>query len=122
MHGAGLAEAKETYVWENLSAPTFEGGAAHSFPKSKITKALREYAIAGALHLDHLADLADNVADTGMLGLSAFQLSRPLGLAEADVQAKLHRLLVQHKTEWKDFMDSLGKESFLGNWAGEVKR
>ena len=121
VHGAGLAEARETYVWENLSAPTFEGGAAQSFPKNKITKALREYAIAGALHLDHLADLADNVADTGMLGLSAFQLSKPLGLAEADVQAKLHRLLVRHKTEWKDFMGSLGQESFLGNWAGEAK-
>ena len=121
VHGAGFAEPKERYVWENLSAPTFESGAAASFPKAKVTKALREYAIAGALHLDHLADLADAPANAGMLGLSAFHLSKSLGLAEADVQAKLHRLLVQHKMEWKDFMESLGQGSFLGDWAGEVK-
>jgi 7-cyano-7-deazaguanine synthase in queuosine biosynthesis len=121
VHGAGLAERREMYVWENLSAPTFEAGAAPAFPQAKITKAMREYAIAGTLHLDHLAGLADDATNTGGLGLCAFQLSKSLGLAEVDVQAKLHRLLVQHKTEWKDFMGSLGKESFLGNWAGEVK-
>ena len=121
VHAAGLAEPKETYVWENLPAPTFEAGVALSFPRKKITKAMREYAIAGTLHLDHLADLADDAANEGMLGLSAFQLSKSLGLAEADVQAKLHRLLFQHKTEWKDFMSSLGQDSFLGNWTGEAK-
>jgi hypothetical protein len=121
VHGAGLVERKEAYVWENLSAPTFEAGAAASFPKNKITNALREYAIAGTLHMDHLADLANSTLNAGMLGLTAFQLSKSLGLAEVDVQAKLHRLLVQHKTEWKNFMDSLGRNSFLGNWAAEVK-
>lgn len=109
------------YVWENLLAPRFEAGAAPSFPRKKITKAMREYAIAGTLHLDHLADLAGDAVTEGMLGLSAFQLSKSLGLAEADVQAKLHRLLSQHKTEWKDFMGSLGQDSFLGNWTEEAK-
>jgi len=38
---AGLSEPKETYVWENLSAPSFEAGAAGAFGKKKLTTALR---------------------------------------------------------------------------------
>jgi len=122
VHGAGLSEPKETYVWENLSAVTFEAGAAASFAKKKMTKALREYAIAGTLHLNHLAQLRNSPANSGMLGLCAFQLSRSLGIAEADVRSKLDRLLAQHEKEWKDFMGSLGQGSFLGNWANEAQR
>ncbi len=52
-------------------------GAAPSFPKKKITRALREYAIAGTLHLDHLAQLRkSSAANAGMLELFSFQLSR----------------------------------------------
>lgn len=121
VHAAGLEEPKEAYVWENLSAADFESGAAALFPKNKITGALREYAIAGALHMDHLAQLSGSVAHGGMLGLSAFHLSRSLGLQEADVRSKQDRLLAQHKTEWGNFMGTLGRESFLRNWAGEAK-
>jgi 7-cyano-7-deazaguanine synthase in queuosine biosynthesis len=121
VHAAGLTEAKETYVWENLGARTFEAGVAASFPKNKITGALREYAIAGTLHLDHLAQLRKSQANSGMLGLFSFQLSRPLGLVEAEVSAKLDRLLNQHEEEWKDYMGSLGNDSFLGNWIGEAR-
>ena len=52
-----------------------------------------------------------------MLSLCAFQLGQSLGLAESDVRSKLDRLLAQHEKEWKGFMDSLGRTSFLGNWA-----
>ena len=121
VHAAGLSEPKETYVWENLSARTFEAGAAASFPKNKITKALREYAIAGTLHLDHLAQLRKSQANSGMLELFSFQLSRSLGIAEDDVRSKLDRLLAQHEAEWKSFMTSLGENSFMGNWAGEAR-
>lgn len=119
VHGAGLSEPKETYVWENLSAASFETGAAGSF--EKVTNALKEYAIAGALHLDHLAQLRKSPANCGMLNLCAFQLGQSLGLAESDVRSKLDRLLAQHEKEWKDFMDSLGRTSFLGNWAKGVQ-
>lgn len=121
VHGAGLSEPKETYVWENLSAASFEAGAAGAFARKKVTTALRQYAIAGALHLDHLAQLRKSPANSGMLSLCAFQLSESLGLAESDVRSKLDRLLAQHEKEWKDFMDSLGRTSFLGNWAKGVQ-
>jgi 7-cyano-7-deazaguanine synthase in queuosine biosynthesis len=47
VHAAGLIEPRETYVWEDLSAPSFEAGVAPSFDRKKITRAMGEYAIAG---------------------------------------------------------------------------
>jgi hypothetical protein len=121
VHAAGVSEAKETYVWENLSARAFADGAAASFPKKKITGALREYAIAGVLHLDHLAGLRHSPANAGMLGLVVFQLSQSLGIAEKDIQSRIDRLLAQHEKEWRSFMASLGKDSFLANWTSEAR-
>jgi hypothetical protein len=121
VHAAGLAESKQTYVWENLSARTFEAGAAASFAAKKVTRALREYAIAGTLHLDQLAGLRTSGANARMLDLSTFQLSRSLGLAEADVRSRLDRLLLQHEREWKGFVDSLGRTSFLADWASQAR-
>jgi hypothetical protein len=106
-----------TYVWENLAAPTFKAGAAAAFPRKKVTSKLRQYAIAGSLHLDHLAGLRESPANRRALTLNAFQLSRSLGLDEADAGAKLDRLLTQHGNEWKSFMNSLGQKSFVSNWA-----
>ena len=117
VHAAGQEEAKERYVWEDLSASTFPAGAAPSFGAQKITKALREYAIAGVLHFDHLAGLLDSPANARMLELNAFQLSGALGLPEVDTRAKLTRLLRQHGSEWKNFMVSLGQNSFVADWA-----
>jgi hypothetical protein len=117
VHAAGLAEPRERYVWEDLSAPTFAAGAAAAFGSGKITGALREYAIAGALHHDHLAGLLDSPANARMLNLNAFQLSGALGLSEPDTRAKLDRLLRQHSNEWKNFMLSLGQNSFVADWA-----
>lgn len=117
VHAAGLTEAKEAYVWENLSASTFESGAAAAFPRNWITNAMKEYAIAGALHLDHLAAILDSPANAPRLDLTAYQLGGTLGLAEDQARKKLNRLLQQHSREWKDFMNSLGKKSFLHDWA-----
>jgi hypothetical protein len=117
VHAAGLTEPMHTYVWENLAAHTFKAGAAASFPMKKVTKKLRQYAIAGSLHLDHLAGLRESPANRRTLALNAFQLSRSLGLTEADASAKLDRLLMQHGNEWKSFMNSLGQKSFVSNWA-----
>ena len=73
------------------------------------------------LHLDHLAALLDSAANAGRLKLSAVQLGRTLHLGEAEASAKLHRLLQQHKYEWTNFMGSLGRDSFLADWALSVQ-
>jgi hypothetical protein len=119
VHAAGLLEPKETYVWENLKARFFDKGMAKGF--NQVTRALREYAIAGTLHLDHLAALRKSQVGRSSIELCAFQLSRSRRLPEADVKAKLNRLLTQHENEWRDFMDSLGQHSFVADWAAHVQ-
>lgn len=115
VHAAGLMESPDTYVWEDLSATTFEAGMAPAFHGN--TKAQREYAIAGTLHLDHLATLRHSAANRGTLDLAILQLSESRVLPEAEVRARLDRLLNQHECEWKRFVAALGPRSFVANWA-----
>ena len=117
VHAAGLTEPKHTYVWEDLSASTFNDGAAASFAEKKMTGKLRQYAIAGSLHLDHLAGLRRSPANARALTLNAFQLGRSLDLPETEARARLDRLLTQHECEWKSFLQSLGQNSFVADWA-----
>jgi 7-cyano-7-deazaguanine synthase in queuosine biosynthesis len=117
IHAAGLTEPSERYVWEDLSASDFAAGAAQSFDKKKITGRLRQYAIAGVLHLDHLAGLLKSNANRHALDLAAFQLGGALGLPEPDARARLDRLLKQHTCEWEGFVRSLGAKSFVAQWA-----
>jgi 7-cyano-7-deazaguanine synthase in queuosine biosynthesis len=117
VHGAGLRERRDTYVWENLRAASFEAGAADGFAEEKITQKLREYAIAGVLHLDHLAGLSTSASNAQVLNLHAFQLGRALGISQPEARKKLDRLLHQHDIEWKAFVKSLGSKSFITDWA-----
>ena len=117
VHAMGGTEDKETYVWEDLSAARFEDGAALGFKKIKTQGALYEYAIAGTLHLDHLADLQHSPANQVLLDRQVFQLSRSLDLSEQETRQKLERLLTQHAKEWKNFVGSLGSRSFVARWA-----
>jgi 7-cyano-7-deazaguanine synthase in queuosine biosynthesis len=115
VHAAHLNEPSETYIWEDLGANTFENGAAAGF--NKITEAMREYAIAGTLHLDHLAALAGISTDQRPIRRTAFLLARSRGLSESLAAVRLERLLKQHATEWKNFVGSLGPDSFVRRWA-----
>jgi 7-cyano-7-deazaguanine synthase in queuosine biosynthesis len=117
VHAAGLEESKERYVWEDLSAQTFFEGAADSFPSQKITPALHQYAIAGTLHLDHLAGLLDSSINAHMIDLTTSQLGGALALSRADVRSRLMRMLRQHSAEWINFIHSLGQNSFVADWA-----
>ena len=112
----GGTEDKKTYVWEDLSAERFEDGAAAGFRKAEPRGAMYEYAIAGTLHLDHLAGLSHSRASQVPLDRQAFQLSRSIALSEQETRQKLERLLAQHRKEWKDFLESLGARSFLAQW------
>lgn len=118
VHAAGLSEPNDRYVWENLSAATFEEGAAAGFNKSM--KALRQHALAGTLHLEHLAGLAGSARHSAMLKRNAAQLASALGISAEDADANLNGLLRRHRDEWRGFLDSLGQKSFVREWAGDV--
>jgi 7-cyano-7-deazaguanine synthase in queuosine biosynthesis len=118
VHAAGLAEASETYLWENLAAATFETGVPKGF--KKITPALREYAIAGVLHLDHLAALRTSPVHAPALKRHAHQLAKSQGLSPSDAETRLDNLLATHAREWQGFVQSLGSNSFVTNWTSSA--
>lgn len=82
---------------------------------------MEQYAIAGALHLDHLAALPGSAANKPRLNLECFWLSQSLDLPLQDVKKKLEHLLVRHKNEWENFMASPGLDSFVAKWIDEAR-
>ncbi|NKK59252.1 hypothetical protein GFM44_25525 [Rhizobium leguminosarum bv. viciae] len=113
-HAAGLEEPKENYIWEDLRAGEFAKGAAPGF--NKITGAMEHYAIAGTLHLDHLADLRSSPVHRKRVARHAWFLSQELGMTPAEGEDDLLGLLQQHEVEWKAFMKDLGPKSFVAQW------
>jgi 7-cyano-7-deazaguanine synthase in queuosine biosynthesis len=116
VHAAGLTEDRETYIWEDLASPTFEEGAGSAV--EHITKSKREYAIAGVLHLEHLADLQKSAMDKVAIDLAITELSRSRGMAVDATRSAMTRLLNQHESEWMNFLDALGPNSFVTAWVG----
>lgn len=115
VHAAGLSEPNSAYVWGDLSAPNFENAITPGF--TKLTKAQRQYAVAGTLHLDHLAGLYNSTVHGMQLKMNAVYLAEALGIPEHEASTKLSRLLQQHANEWKNFIGSIGTQSFIADWA-----
>lgn len=111
MFTAGLPEASDAYIWENLSAPTFEDGVAEGF--TGITGALREHAIAGVLHMDHLADLATAPSAARAVRRIARETAEVLHEDPIEIEGRLRSLLARHADEWRRFLGSLAPESFV---------
>jgi hypothetical protein len=117
VHALGTEERREIYVWEDLKASRFEDGASSEFKNKKAKGSLYEYAIAGTLHLDHLADMQHSPQDIAALDRATFQLSQALSQPQEDIHKRLHRMLQQHESEWHSFIHSLGPNSFVAQWA-----
>lgn len=117
VHAAGQTEKRETYIWD-LKARSFEEGAAAGL--KKIDGAQREYAIAGTLHLDHLASLRQAPLHAPTIRLNAAQLAKALDLTEDVVRIKLDTMLDKHASEWKAYVMSLGSKSFVNRWTGRA--
>jgi 7-cyano-7-deazaguanine synthase in queuosine biosynthesis len=115
VHAAGLHEHADMYVWEDLSVADWNAGAADSF--GKVTDALYEYAVAGVLHLDHLADLNHSALSAQALNMKTAALARAMGLSKSEAEVRLRRLLEQHEKEWRSFVQALGEDSFVARWA-----
>ena len=114
VHAAGVREAQDTYVWETLDAPTFEEGANKDF--GHITTALREYALAGVLHLEHFSSIRESTQYDMLRRRVTSELVRSLAESPDVVANGLDRLLQQHATEWSAFSDELSEGSFVRRW------
>ncbi|ABA03531.1 conserved hypothetical protein [Nitrobacter winogradskyi Nb-255] len=113
IHTAGLVDGPDAYVCNDLTAATIEEAVHPGF--KKVNSAFREYAIAGTLHLDHLADMAQP-NNHAALKRHAALTSTALGMTAAEAEGRLIGLLERHAAEWNKFTDDLGARSFIKKW------
>ncbi len=115
VHVANENEDDDRYIWSDLGAETFEKGAHPDF--KQITPAQKEYAIAGVLHLDHLASLHSNSAHQHSLKRHAAQIAHHLSTDPEETLINLQAMLEKHAHEWNAFLSCLGDQSFVQQWA-----
>lgn len=115
MHAAGVVEPASNYIWENLSASKIADGAVPGF--ALMTNALENHAIAGILHLDHLAALAYSDLHRRSISRVARETAEALAIDDDEAEKKILSLLARHRAEWLAFQESLGSESFVSQIA-----
>lgn len=118
LHAAGYNERPDKYVWEDLGATDFRKGAHASF--SNHNNSQWEYAIAGTLHMDHLAALKglDNFEVIALR--QAIPLSRIMGITVDEALKNITNVVGTHAREWAAFVGDLPKTSFIRKWAESV--
>ena len=116
LHTMRFQERAGIYVWDDLTAVRFQDGAAKEFKRKDPSGAFWEHAIAGTLHLEHLANLSASKIDKPAIDRECFTLSLCLGRPEQGIRIGLEKLLNQHRMEWLGFLKSLGPRSFVTNW------
>lgn len=114
IHAAGLMDDDSAYGCSDLSAATFDESLQHGFTM-RGRRALREYAIAGTQHLDHMADLV-LPAHRSTLRREALLVGPALAMPIADVERELVNVIERHAAEWNDFLQDKGARSFLRQW------
>ena len=114
VHAAGLMESPDVYVCTDMTAPTLERAIDPAFTRR--SAAFREYAIAGVLHMDHLAEMANPDA-ASLVKRHALFLGPALGLEPPVAAERLTALLSRHAEEWSSYLDSAGAKSFIRQWA-----
>ncbi len=115
LHAAGYHERADKYLWEDLGAADFANGASPAFERRNNSQF--EYAVAGTLHMDHLAALKDDPGLDMIVLRHAIPVARAMGLSVDDTKAKISGMIETHANEWAAFLDDLPKESFVRNWA-----
>lgn len=113
IHAAGLTDDDSHYAISDLSAATFEAAAQPGFHLKG--RALREYAIAGTQHLDHLADLVLPL-HRPILRRHAVLLAPAMAMTAAEAETALLSILKRHAAEWRAFLQDKGARSFLRHW------
>lgn len=115
IHHAGIEEPASRYICEDLGAAEMEKGAVVGF--AGMSSAFRDYALAGILHLDHLAALARSALHQRTVLRVARETAEALGIEMAEGERALTGLIERHRAEWLDFLVSLGSRSFVARVA-----
>lgn len=118
VHAAEQVEPENTYVCNHIDAPTLKESVDDSF--NKFGKSYEEYAIAGTLHLDHLADMAKEELRPEVKR-HAILIASALDIEIKEVEERLLEMLKRHQSEWSAFLSSLDDKSFVRKWAKSEK-
>jgi hypothetical protein len=111
VHAAGLTEPATNYAFENLGATTLESGMVAGFPLDRLQESQTAYAVAGPMHLDHLADLSRSPSPS--LDRQIRELARAMDDSEEATRRNVMTLLAGHGAEWRAFLSSLPPKSFI---------
>lgn len=110
VHAAGQEEPSETYLSSDLDSPDFATSIDLRF--SGRTSALYEYAIAGVLHMDHLAAMARPEAAASVRRHSIL-VARAMDMSGQDTEKRLIDMLANHAAEWRAFLKDRSPDSFV---------
>lgn len=113
IHAAGLTDDDNAYVCSDLRAQTIDCSVQPGFRIRG--RSLREYAIAGTQHLDHMADLV-LPQHRAVLRRHALLVGPALEMPAAAVEEALTAMLHRHATEWNNFLQDRGARSLLRQW------
>lgn len=115
LFAAGYEDPQDGYVWRNLRARSLWQGVDRRFHLRH--GAQREYALAGVLHMDHLADFGNLPQSDAVVDRQALILSKSLDMTFDESRAGIERLVAKHRDEWHSFLASLPSTSFVRRWA-----
>src|SRR5260370_33778898 len=113
VHAAGLQEDKNTYVWADLAASSFEAAAPSTL--ARIEKVQKEYALAGTLQLDHLAWLKQSPLGEYVLKTNDSRLKKPLKISNPEARPNHDSLLSKHQKESTPIWRSLAPSPCIQN-------
>lgn len=118
LNSAGVEECSDTYTISKLSSKTYEDSLP-DLTKVKISANLMERGIFATKQMQRLADLANG--STKAILEYAFEIYTAIATNSKEMSIetvinKLHGMLERHNQEWKAFLGSCGKSSFLYNW------
>jgi hypothetical protein len=113
VHAAGLHEEAGIYICTNLSASSLADAIHPDFTRN--SPAFEQYAIAGTLHLDHMADMASADARSAVQR-HAVLTGMALGISAPAAEERLVGMFERHAAEWNTFVNDLGACSFVRKW------
>ncbi|ABE43866.1 hypothetical protein [Polaromonas sp. JS666] len=102
------------YRADDLTATTFEGSFRGIVPR--IHKSNHDVAFNSIRAMQRMADLANSPQNT-RVATEAASLSRALGEPIQEVRTQLEKFLKQHQTEWSQFLDECGPQSWVADLA-----
>ena len=110
MHAAGLPEEEDAYLYSDRAADLQSAGPIGFAPP---TSAMQHYAVAGILHLDHLAEMSGSMIHQPALRRAGQQAAAALNMGSNEAVGGIDRLLSRHAEEWRAYRRSLPAHSFV---------